>query len=129
MRVTDRMNYDQVTRNLQKNRSEMSDLQSQAATQKRVTRPSDDPMASARILGMRSDDKMMQQFMRNIQHARSFLEATDTSLSEATDVLIRLKELAIQQANDAGSSAETRKMAAAEVAQMFHHFIQIGNRK
>jgi flagellar hook-associated protein 3 FlgL len=129
MRVTDKMNYEQVTRALQKNRSQMSDLQGQAATQKRVTKPSDDPIAAARVLALRVDERQNAQFIKNIQHARSFLEASETALAEATDVLIRLKELAIQQANDAGASAETRRFAAEEVAQMYSQMIQIGNRK
>ena len=47
MRVTDKMAYNQVTRNLQKNRGEMQDLQNQAATQKRINKPSDDPAAAS----------------------------------------------------------------------------------
>lgn len=129
MRVTDKMNYDQVTRNLQKNRSEMGELQNQAATQKRVTKPSDDPIASARILAMRTEDRSYQQFAKNMHHARSFLEATDTTLGELGEVLMRLKELAIQQANDAGASPETRRVVAEEVAQSFSQAVQIGNRK
>lgn len=129
MRVTDRMNYDQVTRNLQKNRTEMGDLQNQAATQKRVTKPSDDPIASARVLALRTDDRSYQQFIKNMHHARSFLEATDTTLNEMGDVLMRLKELAIQQASDAGASSETRRVVAEEVQQSFNQLVQIGNRK
>ena len=129
MRVTDKMNYDQVTRALQKNRAQMSELQGQASTQKRVTKPSDDPVAAARVLALRVDERQNAQFIKNIQQARSFLEASETALAEATDVLIRLKELAIQQANDAGASPDTRRFAAEEVAQMYHQMIQIGNRK
>jgi len=129
MRVTDRMNYEQVTRNLQKNRTEMADLQNQAATQKKVTKPSDDPVASARILSLRTDDRAYNQFMKNMHHARSFLEATDTTLGELGEMLMRLKELAIQQANDAGASPETRRVVAEEVTQSFSQAIQIGNRK
>lgn len=129
MRVTDRMNYDQVTRNLQKNRTEMADLQNQTATQKKVTKPSDDPIASARILALRTDDRAYGQFIKNMHHARSFLEATDTTLGELSELLMRLKELAVQQANDAGASSETRRVVAEEVSQSFNQAIQIGNRK
>lgn len=129
MRVTDRMGVNQVINNLQKNRTDMADLQNQAATQKRVTRPSDDPVAAAKVLGMRSEDRTNNQFIKNIHQARSFLEFTDQSLGELNDVLVRMKELAIQQANDAGASAETRKVTAEEVAQGYRQAIQIGNRK
>lgn len=129
MRVADKMNYNQVTQNLSKNRTEMNDLQNQAATQKRINRPSDDPAASARVLSARTEERGAKQFIKNIGMARSFLEFSDQSLSELTDTLMRAKELAIQQSNDAGASPETRKAVAAEVEQMHAQAIQIGNRK
>lgn len=129
MRVTDRMGQNQVTRNLQKNRSEMVNLQNQAATQKRINKPSEDPVAAARVLGTRSEDRGIQQFLKNINSARTFLEFTDTSLGELSDGLVRLKELAIQQASDAGASSETRRVVAEEVMQSFSQAVQIGNRK
>jgi len=129
MRVTDRMGIEQTNRNLQRNRSDMSDLQMQASTQKRVNKPSDDPIAAARVLATRTDERGSQQFLKNIHMARSFLEFTDQSLGEMTEVMNRLKELAIQQANDAGASDSTRRVVAEEVGQMYGQVIQIGNRK
>ncbi len=129
MRVTDKMAYNQVTSNLSKNRSEMSDLQNQAATQKRINKPSDDPTASARVLANRTEERGSKQFIKNINMARSFLEATDQSLSELTESLVRAKELAIQQANDAGASSETRRTVASEIEQIYAQAVQIGNRK
>ena len=80
MRVTDRMNYDQVHQNMQKNRSEMADLQNQAASQKRLNKPSDDPVGAARVLTTRSEDRGLQQFVKNIHQARSFLDMSDQAL-------------------------------------------------
>lgn len=129
MRVTDKMGHNSIINNLQKNRGEMTDLQGKAATQKRINKPSDDPVASARVLGYRTEDRQSQQFIKNINIARSFLEFTDVSLNEMSDVLMRAKELAIQQANDAGASAESRRITAEEVAQTFKQIVQIANRK
>jgi len=129
MRVTDRMNYDQVHQNMQKNRSDMADLQNQAASQKRLNKPSDDPVGAARVLTTRSEDRGLQQFVKNIHQARSFLDMSDQALGELSELLVRAKELAIQQANDAGSNPETRTVAAVEVGQAFSQAVQIGNRK
>jgi flagellar hook-associated protein 3 FlgL len=123
------MGYNQVTSNLQKNRLEMNDLQNQAATQKRINKPSDDPVAAARVLGARTDEKMNKQFLKNIDIARSFLEASDQSLAELTENLVRAKELTIQAANDPGAGAETRRVTAHEVQQIYSQAVQIGNRK
>lgn len=129
MRIADKMGYNQVTGNLQKNRTEMSDLQNQAATQKRITKPSDDPSAAARVLNSRTDERGSKQFVKNVDVARSFLEFTDQSLSELTESLTRAKELAIAQANDAGASPDTRRAVAAEIEQLYNQAVQIGNRK
>ena len=129
MRVADKMNYNQVTSNLSKNRTEMNDLQNQAASQKRINKPSDDPAAAARVLAARTEERGSKQFIKNINAARSFLEYTDQSLSELSESLMRVKELAIAQANDAGGSAETRRTVASEISQVYAQAVQIGNRK
>lgn len=129
MRITDKMTYNQTTRNLSKNRSEMSDLQDKAATQKRINKPSDDPAASARVLASRTEERGSRQFIKNINIARSFLEATDQALSELTEAVTRAKELAIQQSSDAGASSETKQAVAAEIKQIYDQTVNIGNRK
>jgi flagellar hook-associated protein 3 FlgL len=129
MRIADKMNFNQVNNNLQKNRSDMNDLQNQAATQKRINKPSDDPAASARVLSNRTDERGARQYLKNINMARSFLETTDQSLSELTEALVRAKELAVAQANDPGTSAEIRRTVAKEIDQLRSQAVQIGNRK
>ncbi len=129
MRIADKMNYDQVKHNLSKNRSEMAELQNQAATQKRVNKPSDDPVAATRVLAARTDIAGGRQFIKNINAAKSFLEYSEQSLGELADALIRAKELAISQANDASANQRSREVTATEVEQLLSQAVQIGNRK
>ncbi len=129
MRIADKMAINQVNSGIQKNRAEMSDLQNQAATQKRVNKPSDDPLATTRVLASRTNINASQQYLKNINQAKTFLEYSDQSLGEMTEVLTRAKELAIAQATDAGASAETRAVTATEIGQLFDQTVQVGNRK
>ncbi|MGZ3773807.1 MAG: flagellar hook-associated protein FlgL [Pseudobdellovibrionaceae bacterium] len=129
MRIADKMAFNQVNQNLSKNRADMSDLQNQAATQKRINKPSDDPLASARVLVARTEERSNNQFIKNINTAKSFLEFSDQSLAELTDILVRAKELAISQANDASGNQESRMVTASEVEQIYNQAVQIGNRK
>jgi flagellar hook-associated protein 3 FlgL len=129
MRVADKMAFNQVNASLARNRTEMSDLQNQAATQKRINKPSDDPLASARVLAARTEERGASQFIKNTNIAKSFLEYTDQSLGELSEVLVRAKELAISQSSDGGSSAETRLTTASEIEQLHNQSIQIGNRR
>ncbi len=129
MRIADKMAFDQVNANVGKNRTQMSELQNQAATQKRVTKPSDDPVAASRVLTNRVDLMGNRQYIKSLNYAKSFLEYTDQSLGEISDHLIRAKELAISQSNDASANAESRLVASTEVEQLFNQIIQVGNRK
>ncbi|MNJ92739.1 Flagellar hook-associated protein 3 [compost metagenome] len=129
MRIADKMAFNQVNQNLTKNRSDMADLQNQAATQKRINKPSDDPLSAARVLAARTEERGNSQFIKNINNARSFLEFSDQSLGELTEILVRAKDLAISQSNDASGNEETRLVTAAEIEQIYNQSVQIGNRK
>ncbi|MCB0410991.1 MAG: flagellar hook-associated protein FlgL [Bdellovibrionales bacterium] len=129
MRIADNMTFDQVRLNLSKNRSEMNELQNQAATQKRVTKPSDDPVAAARVLATRVDLSGNNQFIKNLSYAKSFLEFTDQSLAELGENLMRVKELALSQANDASANEESRRVVSTEIQQIYSQMVSIANRK
>ncbi|MBX7230441.1 MAG: flagellar hook-associated protein FlgL [Bdellovibrionales bacterium] len=129
MRVADTMAYDQVLGNLGKNRTQMSELQNQAATQKRVTKPSDDPISASRVLNSRIDFEGNKQFIKNLNYTKSFLDTTDQALGEVGENLMRVKELAISQSNDASANEESRRVVATEVEQIFNQVVNIGNRK
>ncbi len=129
MRIADKMQFEQVKGNIAKNRSQMSDLQNQAATQKRVTKPSDDPLSASRVLANRIDLQGNKQYSNSLSYAKSFLEYTDQSLGELGEVIMRAKELAINQANDGSSNEDTRRVVATEVEQLYNQMVAIGNRK
>lgn len=107
----------------------MMDLQNQAATQRRINKPSDDPLAMTRVLASRTEEKTNNQFVKNINQAKSFLEFTDQSLNEMNELLVRAKELALSQSNDASANAESRLMTSKEIEQIYNQSVQIANRK
>lgn len=129
MRVADKMNHSQVVGNLSKNRTELSKFQNQAALQKRITKPSDDPLGAARILEARTELSGFEQFEKNIVSTKGFVEFSEQSLGEINELLIRAKELAVQQASDGAAGPETRKMVGMEIRQIFEQMVNIGNRK
>ncbi len=128
MRVTDKMNQIQIMNNIQNNRGELSSLQNQAATMKRVNKPSDDPLAAAKILAHRTDNRNLEQFEKNINFGRSFLEMTESALSQVGEALVRAKELAIQGANDTNGGSP-REMISSEIAQIYNSVVEISNRR
>jgi len=66
---------------------------------------------------MRSQIRGLNQAGQNIQNGISFIQATEGYLSETTDIVQRLRELAIQSANGI-YSAEDRMQIQVEVSQL-----------
>ena len=70
MRITDKMNQNQVMKNIQKNRSDLAQFQNQASSGKKITTPSDDPSGATKVLSSRTEIKNMEQFDKNIFFAK-----------------------------------------------------------
>ncbi len=129
MRVADKMNYNQSLNSINKNRSEMMTYQNQAASQKRINKPSDDPLGAARILEKKTEMQGFEQYKRNILSAKEFIEYSEQSLSQASELLIRAKELAIDQADDAANGPDSRRIVAGEIRQIYEQMVNIANRR
>lgn len=129
MRVADKMNFNQSMKSINKNRHDQLVYQNQAATQKRVNKPSDDPIGASRILEARTQLAGLKQYQRNLLSAKEFVEYSEQSLGQMTDLLIRAKELAIQQSSDGASGPDTRRMVAMEIDQIYEQTVNIANRR
>lgn len=129
MRVADKMTFNQSVHNMSKNRNDLLTYQNQAATQKRINKPSDDALGAARILESKTEIAGFDQFKRNILSAKEFIEFSEQSLGQVSDLLIRAKELAVDQADDAGNGPETRRIVASEIEQIYQQMVNIGNRR
>ena len=66
--------------NVQKSTSNMSRLQEQISTGKKVNRASDDPAAARKILSLRSEDLRLDQFASNLQTATHALDFSASTL-------------------------------------------------
>ena len=128
MRVTDKMNSSQVLSNLQKTRSELTELQNQATTQKRINKPSDDPTGVGLSMQNRTNVKNLEQYDRNILFAKTFLENSELALTQVGDALVRAKELAVQAANDTNAGLPRRAIAT-EVKQLYNGIVEASNRR
>jgi flagellar hook-associated protein 3 FlgL len=129
MRVTDNSNFGTVRDSLTRSRSRLENLQMENATLKKVNRPSDDPVGSAKILEMRTDKVNNDQFQTNAKLVETFLNNTDHALSDLSEVVMRAKEIAVNQASGASSTADTRIGVAEEVKQLFQQAVATGNRR
>ncbi|MDE6350435.1 MAG: flagellin [Treponemataceae bacterium] len=83
----------------------------------RINRASDDASGLAVSEKMRSQIRGLNQANRNIQNGVSFIQSTEGYLQETTDILQRVRELAVQSANGIYSD-EDRMQIQVEVSQL-----------
>jgi len=83
----------------------------------RINRAGDDASGLAVSEKMRSQIRGLNQANRNIQNGVSFIQATEGYLTETTDILQRVRELAVQSANGIYSD-EDRMQIQVEVSQL-----------
>lgn len=126
MRVGTRSIFYSMERNLLRLSSELSRLNERAATGKKVERPSDDPMGAAQILRLRSTLSQAEQFERNLEAGKAWLDLSESVLSQVLDLAGRARELAIQMAGDT-QNAQTRREAATEIGHLLDQAIALAN--
>ncbi len=83
----------------------------------RINRAGDDASGLAVSEKMRSQIRGLNQASRNIQNGISFIQTTEGYLNETTDILQRVRELAVQSANGIYSDAD-RMQIQVEVSQL-----------
>jgi len=83
----------------------------------RINRAGDDASGLAVSEKMRSQIRGLNQANRNIENGVSFIQSTEGYLTETTDILQRVRELAVQSANGIYSD-EDRMQIQVEVSQL-----------
>jgi flagellar hook-associated protein 3 FlgL len=129
MRVTDNSTYGVVRDSIQRSRERMENLQGQSATLKKLNTPSDDPVGSAKVLEVRTEKVNNDQFLVNGKMTETFLSNSDQALGELADLVVRAKEIAINQSSGASSNEDTRLGVSEEVTQLFQQAVSTANRR
>lgn len=126
MRVTQSMLSNNLLRNLSNSYNRLGKLQDQISTQKKFTKPSDDPVAAMLGMNYRTDLNRIQQYQRNIGEVKNWIDSTDDALDKAVLALQRIRELTVQASNGT-LEGDQRKAIAEEVKQLKEHLRDIGD--
>lgn len=92
----------------------------------RINRAGDDASGLAVSEKMRSQIRGLNQASRNIENGVSFIQTTEGYLTETTDILQRVRELAVQSANGIYSE-EDRMQIQVEVSQLVSEIDRIAS--
>jgi flagellar hook-associated protein 3 FlgL len=126
MRISDNMRFQTVQRSLADLRSRQAQAANQVSTGRRVIAPSDDPVAAAELTRIESRLVRTQDFRNTIQSVRSDASLSERTLAQASEFMVRARELATQGANDTLSAAD-RASLAVEVTALKEQLLATAN--
>jgi flagellar hook-associated protein 3 FlgL len=106
----------------------LTDTQQQVSTGSRILSPSDDPVASVKILGLERDMSVNEQYKENATSAENKLSIAEGALTSAVNILQRIRELAVQALNDT-NDANARAGMAAEMQELNEALVALANSK
>lgn len=91
MRITNRIMQRNNLSNINTNKVYQDKLSTQMSSEKKINRPSDDPVVAIRALRLRSNvTEITQYYSKNIPDAESWLKVTEDALSNLSGVLTNM---------------------------------------
>ncbi len=126
MGISTRQVYTQGIEAFQQQQQKLARLQEQISTGVRLSKPSDDPAAAAKVLELEQSVSLNLQYQSNINLAEQRLSQQDAVLAGYDNLLTRVRELAIQ-ANNAPVDAVSRNAIAAEIDERLNELLSLAN--
>ncbi|HUW41481.1 MAG TPA: flagellar hook-associated protein 3 [Rectinemataceae bacterium] len=122
---TDMMN-DDMQFWLRRRELDMSSLETKMARQTRIDNLRDHPLAAARAVRYDSVVQRLDRYEKNAVYADDQYKVSEDYVRQATDVMQRIREIAVQGANGVYSQTDQKYMAK-EVDQLLGELVSIGN--
>lgn len=127
MRITNKMMSNNSQININKNKELEDKLNTQMSTQKKITRPSDDPVIAIRALRLRGNlNEITQYYEKNIPDASAWLEVTESALKETKGVIDDMYEYSVQGSNGE-LTAEDRLKLLENLKELRNQIYSSGN--
>jgi flagellar hook-associated protein 3 FlgL len=126
MRIATRTLFDTMERRIQQLTEGLNTVNEKLSSQKKINRPSDSPVGTVTAIGYRNLMSQLDQYGRNLNTGKSWMDSSETAISLSQDVVTRAKEIAVQMANGTQSAA-TRSSVAQEVGHLLDQTISLAN--
>jgi flagellar hook-associated protein 3 FlgL len=125
-RISQRMLVNTALNGLNGNITRNQQLQEQLSSGRLVSRPSDNPAAAANSMLLRSQQRLQEQYLTNIDDADGRLNTAGASLQDLVSSINRVKNLVVN-INDSGLGSPSRSAIAAEIAEVRNSVIDSYN--
>ncbi len=126
MKVTENSTYRLMQTNLDRITNDMFTLRNQGATGLKLNKPSDDPGAIRPVLTTRTQLNENARYLETMGQTGDKMAATDSHLSTVENVMVRVKEIAINAVNS-GMSSEDLSTLADEVDELKNELLASAN--
>lgn len=101
MRITNNMMLNNSMNNINGNKVNVNNMNNQMASQKKIQRPSENPVIAIRSLRLRSTlSEIDQYYENNIPDAESWMDITETAIKNMDSILKNIRDLCVYGAQD-----------------------------
>lgn len=128
MRMTNKIMQNNSLYNINNNKQLVDKLSTMMSTNKKITRPSDDPVIAVRALRLRSDVAQVAQYHeKNAEDAASWLKVTEDSLDTTTEVIRKMMEQATRAAGGKDLDCGNLEIIVTQLKSLRDEYYGIGN--
>jgi flagellar hook-associated protein 3 FlgL len=117
MRISTGQLYERSINAVLENQGNLSDVQTQLSSGKKLLRPSDDPVGAAQVIRLTEEVDLIAQYKKNSNVLTNSLEQEETVLSSINTAVNRARVLMVQSGNGVLNSND-RKAIAIEMEQI-----------
>lgn len=126
MKISTTLYFDRATQQMGNIQGNLSKVQEQMSTGLQIVKPSDSPDKAALVTRIESELARQTSYQDTLKAVNVRLTAQETALTNTSDVLGRIKELATQAANDTLSAAD-RQSVGIELSSLREQIMSLGN--
>lgn len=126
MKISTSFLFDRATERMSTIQNKLATTQAQMAVGKQILSPSAAPDQAAAIQRLKGEVQRQDSHTRTLEVAMRRYTAEETALSSSNDILIRMKELGLQAANDT-LAPDDRKAIGMEMKALRDQLLSLGN--
>ena len=128
MRITDTILQNNFISNLNFSSERLFEAEIKVLTNKRVNKPSDNPVDAMNSLSIRKKLSELEQYQRNIGRSIAVAQNTESIITQLADIFQRLTALTVQGASDSYGPSDKLSIAG-EVNQLLEQIVNLGNNR
>lgn len=127
MRISNNMMTYNFLGSLNKSLEKQNELSQQLSDGIAIRKPSDDPIKATRVVRYNSSLSLNTQFTQNVQDAQSWMDTTDSAMSDLSSAMIKAKQLVVSADNT--KSTSDLNVIGKQIDELINQVVSIGNRQ